>query len=69
MAQFDAQVGADEALQEQIRQLQFENQRLNHIAQQNHVNAQHYMGQQNQNQKNRISFYIILKTIWPLGQI
>ena len=53
MAEFDAQVGVDEALREQIQQLQFENQRLNQIAQQNHVNAQHYMGQQNQQFQNQ----------------
>ena len=56
MADFDAQVGAEEALREQINQLQFENQRLNQIAQQNHVNAQHYMGQQNQNFQNQFLY-------------
>lgn len=57
MAEFDAQVGAEDALREQINQLQFENQRLNQNAQQNHINAQHYMGQQNQNFQNQFLYH------------
>ena len=56
MAEFDAQVGAEDALRDQVQQLQFENQRLNQVAQQAHVNAQHYMGQQNQQFQNQF-FY------------
>ena len=41
MAEFDAQVGAEDALRDQVQQLQFENQRLNQVAQQQHVNAPH----------------------------
>ena len=53
MAEFDAQVGAEDALRDQVQQLQFENQHLNQVAQQQHANAQHYMGQQNQNFQNQ----------------
>ena len=48
MAEFDAQVGAEEALREQVQNLQYENQRLNQNLQQQHIHAQQFMGQQNQ---------------------
>ena len=61
MAEFDAQVGAEEALREQVQDLQNENQRLNQSLQQQHFHAQQFMGQQNQQFQNQ--FYV------PQGQM
>ena len=56
MAAFDAQVGVEDALHEQIQQLQFENQNLHANAQQQHQNAQQFMGEQKQNFQNQFYY-------------
>ena len=53
MASFDAQVGVEDALRDQIRDLQVENQNLHQNAQQHHINVQQFMAHQNQNFQNQ----------------